>query len=256
MKKIIFPFVILLLFLGYYYLLYDYRYVSNDNYELTIDNLIKEREKLFHLTEDLRDIVGIKNLDDFKEVVEKDTQIVSYVFSEKRNHYKNFYFYFDSLQNVELIQSDFRIGYTDLDADSVSNYSPILSYIFSQSDYKIQYNDLAWLVCITILSILILINYILSYFKKSIQYLSTNIFTLIIILLINNLQLILGYRYFLLDQSYWMNATTNPISKLTLYKFLGIISHFQSLISDINIASIVLLLVTVIIYFSKTKETV
>jgi len=256
MKAIVFSLFLLFTFLGAYYFIFQRDNISNNNFDGAIYTLSEYQKDLENIKPFLKNIISIKNLSDFKEYVKKDSQIISYEFDDKRNNYNGSIFDFDSTGKLINVKNELRFETSGLD-DYKENFSPIISYIFEHTEYKNISSGIThtlWLFYLIIIGLTIVINLILFWFRKRINYISNIIVYLIFVLILNSFHLMLSNKYFIDNDSNFMMSSI-PTQE-TFLKVMGLTTHYNAMIFDANIISLILLIIFFIIFSNKNKATV
>lgn len=256
MKAIIFGIFLLFTFLGAYYFIFYREGISNNNFGAAIYTLSEYQKDLENFKPFLKNIASIKNLTDFKEYVKKDSQIVSYEFNNRSNEYNGFIFDFDSTGKLINVESKIRFGSSGLD-DYKENFAPIISYIFEHTEYEnINWGiiHILWLFYLIIIAITIVISFLLFRLKKNIKYISNIIIYLIFALIINCFHLMLSNKYFIDKDTPFMMMSIP--SQKTFLKAMGLTTHYNAMIFDANIISLILLFIFFTIFLNKNKATV
>ena len=256
MKAIIFGVFLLFTFLVAYYFVFQRQDISNKNFDGATHILSAYQEVLENFKPFLKNIASIKNLTDFKEYVKKDSQIVSYEFNDRKNEYNGFVFEFDSTGQLINVESKIRFGSSGLD-DYKENFAPIISYIFEHTKYEnINWGitHILWLFYLIIIAITIVISFVLFRLKKNIKYISNIIIFLIFALIINCFHLMLSNKYFIDKDTYFL--LMDIPSQKTFLKAMGLTTHYNAMVFDANIISLILLFIFFIIFSNKNKATV
>ena len=256
MKALIIGFVILILFLGFYYFIFQSKNISNNSFKSAVKELSEADTAMSKIEPFLKKISSIKNLNDFKEFVKKDTQIVSYEFDDKIDYYDGFIFEFDNNKQLKRIRIDSQHLSSELNPYS-EDYPPIISYIFEHSNYdKVNWGliHLSWLFFLIIFAIFIIINSFQYLKNKNIKNLYNVIIFLLFVLAMDTFHLVLSNKFYI-DNDAQFIISSIP-SRTTMFKVIGIISNYQAMIFDANMIAIILLFVFIILLIHKNKATV